>query len=246
MQVVLILLAVIIGVPIPLSPLSILYINLALNGLNGIALSVENGEAELMLVPPRRRDESLLEGSRLGMFLMHTILLQLVMLLNYLLGLWWFTGHIRSAELDLSHHSHSGDGAGFNHCQDYTDLNHWNDLSDEKCRDGIERAKTMLFLTLVFTELVRGYTVRNYLRPIWSGIFENRMMAIATLISLGLALVFVLVDTVNDVFDLTNTLPYFGWLMALAAAIFVAICDELLKYRIRSVTHAHSPVEPAS
>ena len=40
-QVIIILLSVIINVPIPLSPLSILYVNLALNGLNGIALSVE-------------------------------------------------------------------------------------------------------------------------------------------------------------------------------------------------------------
>jgi hypothetical protein len=35
------------------------------------------------------------------------------------------------------------------------------------------------------------------------------------------------------VFDLTDTLPYFGWLMALGAAIFVTICDELLKWSIR-------------
>lgn len=91
----------------------------------------------------------------------------------------------------------------------------------------------MFFLTLVFTELLRGYTVRNYLRPIWSGIVENKMMAIATLVSLGLALIFVLVPSANDVFDLTDTLPYWGWLICLATAIFITIIDELVKYSIR-------------
>jgi Ca2+-transporting ATPase len=234
-QVIIILLAVIINVPIPLSPLSILYINLALNGLNGIALSAEEGEAELMLVPPRKSNESLLHGKRLLMFFMHTGLLLGVMLLNFLLGLWWWTGSIENGEKNLDDRVAGQDpsGLGLNNCWEMDNLSNWIRLTDEECRDGVDRAKTFLFLTLVFTEILRGYTVRNYLRPIWSGLLENRMMGVATLVSLGLALVFVLVPSVNDVFSLTETLPYYGWLLALAAAIFVAFCDEMLKWSIR-------------
>jgi len=232
-QVIIILLSVIISVPIPLSPLSILYINLALNGLNGIALSAEEGESELMLVPPRKAGESLLHGKRLVMFLVHTSLLLGVMLMNFLLGLWWWTGSVLNDDKNLDDREAGVDGLGLNNCWKKDDLGSWVALTDDQCRDGVDRAKTFLFLTLVFTEILRGYTVRNYLRPIWSGLLANKMMGIATLISLGLALVFVLAPGVNEVFDLTDTLPYYGWLLALASAVFVAVCDELLKWSIR-------------
>ena len=209
-QVIIILLSVIINVPIPLSPLSILYVNLALNGLNGIALSVEEGEAELMQVPPRRSDEALIHGKRLLMFFVHTVLLLGVMLLNFLIGLWWFTGGVANGDRKLDERPVGVSGLGLIECRNFVDLRSWEDLTDDECRDGVDRAKTMPFLTLVFTELLRCYTVRNYLRPIWSGLLHNRMMAIASCISLALALIFVLVDGANDVFDLTDTLPYFG------------------------------------
>ncbi len=127
-------------------------------------------------------------------------------------------------------------------------MQRWVPLTDEKCRDGIARAKTMLFLTLVFAELLRAYTVRNSLRGIWRGIHHNRSLLFGFCTSLGLALVFTLVPGANDVFGLTDSLPYYGWLLAAAGAVFVAICDEAIKARIRSVTHtdAHSPSEFAA
>lgn len=62
------------------------------------------------------------------------------------------------------------------------------------------------------------------------------------MLSLGPTLVFVLVPELNDVFSLTETLPYFGWLMALGAAIIITVVDEVVKYRIRMRVELKSSV----
>lgn len=47
------------GLPIPLLPIHILWINLVTDGLPGLALTIEPGERGLMKRPPRRPDESI-------------------------------------------------------------------------------------------------------------------------------------------------------------------------------------------
>jgi Ca2+-transporting ATPase len=53
-------LAPLIGLPIPLLPIHLLWINLVTDGLPGVALGVEPGERSLMQRPPRAPDESIL------------------------------------------------------------------------------------------------------------------------------------------------------------------------------------------
>ncbi len=54
-----IFLAPFLGLPIPLLPIHILWINLVTDGLPGLALAAERGERNLMSRPPRRPDESI-------------------------------------------------------------------------------------------------------------------------------------------------------------------------------------------
>jgi Ca2+-transporting ATPase len=51
-----------IGLPIPLLPIHILWINLVTDGLPGLALASEKAEHAIMKRPPRRTDESLFSG----------------------------------------------------------------------------------------------------------------------------------------------------------------------------------------
>ncbi len=54
-----IFLAPLLGLPIPLLPVHILWINLVTDGLPGLALAVEPAEKNIMNIPPRKPDESI-------------------------------------------------------------------------------------------------------------------------------------------------------------------------------------------
>ncbi|MBL0072288.1 MAG: calcium-translocating P-type ATPase, PMCA-type [Bacteroidetes bacterium] len=57
-----IFMAPLLGLPIPLLPIHILWINLVTDGLPGIALAEEKAEKDIMKRPPRKTDESLFAG----------------------------------------------------------------------------------------------------------------------------------------------------------------------------------------
>jgi Ca2+-transporting ATPase len=54
--------APIVGLPIPLLPIHILWVNLVTDGLPGLALGNEKAEPDIMQRPPRKTDESLFSG----------------------------------------------------------------------------------------------------------------------------------------------------------------------------------------
>jgi Ca2+-transporting ATPase len=63
------LLGPLLGMPLPLLPLQILWINLVTDGLPALALSVQPGEPETMRRPPRRRDEPIVDRPMLRQIL---------------------------------------------------------------------------------------------------------------------------------------------------------------------------------
>ncbi len=65
-EVLLFLLAVALGFPLPLIAVQILWLNLVTNGIQHIALSFEAGEKGLMRRPPRRPEEGIFNGGWLS------------------------------------------------------------------------------------------------------------------------------------------------------------------------------------
>ncbi|MDY6877288.1 MAG: cation-translocating P-type ATPase [Chloroflexota bacterium] len=85
------LLAPLLGMPLPLLPLQVLWVNLVTDGLPGLALAVEPAERDTMRRPPYRPNESIF-GRGMGRNILWVGLLMGLISLG--LGLWaWRTGH---------------------------------------------------------------------------------------------------------------------------------------------------------
>ncbi len=84
-EILVMLLAPFLGMPLPLTPLQILWINLVTDGLPGLALSIEPAERDVMQRPPHRPDESIF-GRGLGR---DTLWIGLLLGLTTLLVAWW-------------------------------------------------------------------------------------------------------------------------------------------------------------
>ncbi len=83
----LIFLAPFVGLPLPLLPIQILWVNLVTHGLPGVALAVEPAEPDVMRHRPRPRDEAILSGGLWQHILVDGLLLGAVCLG---IGLWGY------------------------------------------------------------------------------------------------------------------------------------------------------------
>ncbi len=83
----LIFLAPFVGLPLPLLPIQILWVNLVTHGLPGVALAVEPAEPDVMRRRPRPRDEAILSGGLWQHILFDGLLLGAVCLG---IGLWGY------------------------------------------------------------------------------------------------------------------------------------------------------------
>lgn len=83
-EIFLLIVAVIIGLPMPLIAIQILWVNLITNGLQDVALAFEAGEAESMLQPPRPKHEALFNRLMIEESLVSGLTIGLICL-----GFWW-------------------------------------------------------------------------------------------------------------------------------------------------------------
>lgn len=90
-------------------------------------------------------------------------------------------------------------------------------------------ARTYAFVTLVTSELLRAYTARSERYTIWKlGIFKNRFMNIATVISFGMLLIVLLIPGLQTIFK-TSTLHFKDWDLILIFSVLPLIFGELSK-----------------
>ncbi|CEM23227.1 unnamed protein product [Vitrella brassicaformis CCMP3155] len=90
---------------------------------------------------------------------------------------------------------------------------------------GTQRARTISFLTAVFCEIPRGYTVRSWL-PIFAVFNRNKWLHIACGTSAALAILITLIPGVNYVFS-TVTLSWWMYFYALGWAVLTVAGAEL-------------------
>jgi len=95
-----------------------------------------------------------------------------------------------------------------------------------------EYAETMSFVTLSFSELLRAFTARSERYPVLKiGLFTNRLMSYAVLLSLTLLLAVVYVPFLQPVFN-TVPLGLAQWELMLPLLFIPAVVAELTKWAL--------------
>ena len=144
-EILIIFLAMLLGWPIPLLPIHLLWVNLITDAFPALALGMEKKEPNIMNTPPRNPDEPIINRDmRIAIIIQSTVLTLAV------LGSFYYA---------LTQY------------------------------DSLPIARTYAFVTLVVSELLRAYTTRSERYTIWKiGLFSNRSMNLATIVSLAMLL----------------------------------------------------------
>jgi Ca2+-transporting ATPase len=210
-EIMIIFLATLAGLPMPLTVIQILWLNLLTDGAPALALAREKGDPDIMQRPPRPKSETIINRSmRLGMII-QTVAQTGATLGAFLLGLYWHLGsQIPAGENALLFM-----------------------LRYDWPAEGVLTAETMAFVTLSLCELLRAYTVRSERVSLFRlGIFSNRWMQITVGASLVLMLLVVNVPFLQPVFN-THFLKPVEWLVVVSLALIPATAEELTKLYLR-------------
>lgn len=151
--------AMILGMPMPLVPIQLLWINLASDSFPALALGMEKGDPDVMRRPPRNPKEPILDR-----LMRSTIVLQALAIAGATLGAFWYG------------------------------------LSADP--GNLERARTMAFVAIVMGEIFRALSARSEHHTLAAiGLFSNRYMLGAMVLSTALLFLVVYVPFLQPVFE---------------------------------------------
>jgi len=184
-EILIIFLAMLLGWPIPLLPIHLLWVNLITDAFPALALGMEKKEPNIMSMPPRNPDEPIINRDM------------------------WISIAIQSTVLTVAVL------ASFYYA--------WIQY------DNVSIARTYAFVTLVVSELLRAYTTRSERYTVLKiGIFSNKSMNLATIVSLAMLLLVMLVPALERLFSLE---PFHmkDWNIVFAFAILPFLSGEISK-----------------
>jgi P-type Ca2+ transporter type 2C len=210
-EILIIFLATLAGLPTPLTPIQLLWLNLVTDGAPALALAMEKGDPDTMAHPPRPKTEPIVHGPmRLGILVQASTQTGSV-LAAFAVGLLWHLGEAPLA---------AGNPIAALIAYDWRGLD-------------VQTAETMAFVTLSLAELFRAFTVRSERLSIFQiGPFSNRYLVIAVIISLVLLMGTVFVPFLQPIFN-THALTWPEWQVVVSLALIPAVAEELTKWYLR-------------
>lgn len=219
-EIMIIFLAMLAGLPTPLTVIQLLWLNLLTDGAPALALAMEKGDPDIMSRKPRPPGEPVINASmRLGIII-QTCAQTGAVLTAFVLGLLW---HLRGG---------SQLPAGANPLAFLLQYD-WRGLD-------VQSAETMAFMTLSLCELFRAYTVRSERLSIFRlGVFSNRYMQYAVGLSIALLLLVVSVPFLQTVFN-THLPSVREWIVVLGLSFVPAAIEELTKLYLRRRDRSHT------
>ena len=205
-EILIIFLTTLAGLPMPLTVIQLLWLNLLTDGAPALALAMEKGEADIMTRQPRPKEESIINKDMRNALILRTILQTTAVLVAFVLGLYW---HLDPAIVGnktlLSVFQLQWQGVDVTH------------------------AVTMAFVALSLVELFRANTVRSERIPLLKlGFLSNKYMQYAVLLSVVLLLLVVNVPFLQGIFN-TTFLSFREWLIVIGLALIPSVFEEIKK-----------------
>ena len=188
-EVLIVFLSILFGLPSPLTPIQLLWLNLVTDAFPALALGVEPAEADIMQRPPRDPKDSILAGETGKNVILQSIAITISVLAAYIIGL------------------------------NYIFPNN------------IEGAHTMVFATLITSELLRAFSVRSEKYTLKElGWFTNKNLLKANLLSFSLLLLVMYIPPLRRLFELQFI--SWEWLIIIPLSFLPLVIGEIRK-RVR-------------
>jgi len=215
-EVMIIFLATLAGLPMPLTVIQLLWLNLLTDGAPALALAMEKGDPDIMDRPPRPKTESIIHGPMKSGIVIQTIVQTAAVLTAFVIGLYWTIADQLPGGQNMLSAVLQYDWSGVD----------------------VQTAETMAFVTLSLCELFRAYTVRSERTSVFKlGVFSNKYMQIAVLVSITLTLMVVLVPFLQPIFN-THMPSAQEWVIIVVLATLPAIVEEITKFFLRRQSNA--------
>lgn len=180
-EVLIVFLSILFGLPSPLTPIQLLWLNLVTDAFPALALGVEPAEADIMERPPRDPKESILAGETGRNVILQSIAITISVLAAYIIGLKYIFPN------------------------------------------NIEGAHTMVFATLITSELLRAFSVRSERYTLKElGWFSNKNLVKANLLSFALLLLVMYVPPIRRLFEL-QFITWEWWIILLLSFLPLVI-----------------------
>ena len=185
-EVLIIFLSILFGLPAPLTPIQLLWLNLVTDAFPALALGVEPGEKDIMNRPPRDPKSSIISGDLKNSLILQSIAITVSVLLSYIIGLKLiFPGNIQGAH-------------------------------------------TIVFATLITSELLRSFSVRSTKYTLKElGLWSNHQLIKATRFSFLLLLLVMYITPLRILFGLE--LITWQWVVIVLISSIPLVAAEIHK-----------------
>jgi Ca2+-transporting ATPase len=183
-----------VGLPLPLIALQILWVNLTTDGLPALALGVDPPDPGLMARPPRRQAEAVFSRQVIVLIGVIAVWISLVLLPLF--------GYYLAANPD----------------------------GEPTPEAVLVKAQTIVFAGLILFELFNAYNCRSERFSVFRvGVFRNRWLNPAVVISAVLMVVVIQVPALDELFH-TSILTGRDWLIVVPLALTIIPVVELTKW----------------
>lgn len=193
--------AILLGWPVILRPVHILWVNLVTDSFPALSLGVDPEEADVMEEKPRHRDESIFKAM-IPFLLLNGLLIGAITLVAFVIGV-YSSGAYVGGILSLG--------------------------SETISKTAVMHGQTMAFLALSFSQLVHSLNFRSMNRSVFkAGIFKNKFLIYSILLGVVLQVAIVSIGPFAKIFSV-HSLGLMDWTLIAGLSLLPLIINELVK-----------------